>query len=81
MPSFVSPSQTMARGGSRASRKQHTCADCFFDQNNLCALEVKEPCPTFRLAHPEGLKPPRQLSFVFRQDRRPEAMAAGSPRC
>lgn len=81
MPSSVSPTATMTRNHGRASRKQHTCVDCFFDQNNLCALEIKEPCPTFRLADPEGLKPPRQLSFVFRQDRRPEAMASASPRC
>jgi hypothetical protein len=36
----------------------------------LCALEDKKPCPTFRPAHPDGLRPPRQLSFVFRQGRR-----------
>jgi hypothetical protein len=28
------------------------------------------PCTTFRPAHPEGLRPPRQLRFEFRQDRR-----------
>lgn len=38
----------------------------------LCALPDKKLCPTFRPAHPDGLKPPQQLSFVFRQDRRPE---------
>lgn len=34
----------------------------------LCALDVAEPCPTFR-HHEQGLKPPQQLSFVFRQER------------
>ena len=77
MPSSVSPTATTTRSSSRSGRKQRTCADCFFDQNNLCALDVKQPCPTFRPAHPEGLRPPRQLSFVFRQDRRPQAMATG----
>jgi hypothetical protein len=38
----------------------------------LCALPEKKPCPTFRPAHPDGLKPPQQLSFVFRQERRSE---------
>ena len=38
----------------------------------LCALPEKKPCPTFRAAHPDGLKPPKQLSFVFRQERRTE---------
>jgi hypothetical protein len=45
------------------------CEDCFFHQNMLCALPEKKPCPTFRPAHPDGLKPPQQLSFVFRQER------------
>ena len=55
----------------RASRKPR-CEDCFFHQNMLCALVDKKPCPTFRAAHPDGLKPPQQLSFVFRQERRTE---------
>jgi hypothetical protein len=53
----------------RPARKPR-CEDCFFHQNMLCALPVKKPCPTFRPAHPDGLKPPQQLSFVFRQERR-----------
>ena len=52
------------RGVSRA--KKPRCEDCFFHQNMLCALEDKKPCPTFRPAHPDGLRPPRQLAFVFR---------------
>lgn len=55
----------------RATRKPR-CEDCFFHRNMLCALPEKKPCPTFRPAHPDGLKPPQQLSFVFRQDRRTE---------
>lgn len=45
------------------------CEDCFFFQNDLCALEDKKPCPTFRRAHPDGLRPPQQLSFAFRLGR------------
>jgi hypothetical protein len=55
--------------GGRGARKER-CEDCFFHQRMLCALEDKKPCPTFRPAHPDGLRPPRQLSFVFRQGRR-----------
>jgi hypothetical protein len=33
---------------------------------------VAEPCPTFRPYHPDGLMPPRQMRFVFRQERRPQ---------
>jgi hypothetical protein len=51
------------------------CEDCFFHQNMLCALGLKDGCPTFRPAHPDGLKPPQQLSFVFRQERRTQAIA------
>jgi hypothetical protein len=41
----------------------------------LCALEEKTPCPTFRPAHPDGLRPPRQLAFVFRHQRRTDSFA------
>lgn len=43
------------------------CQDCFFHQNMLCALNLGRACPTFRLAHPDGLRPPQQLSFAFRR--------------
>ena len=61
----------VAPGGRRAARKPR-CEDCFFHQQMLCALPEKKPCPTFRPAHPDGLRPPQQLSFVFRQERRAE---------
>lgn len=56
-----------AKGKSQTRRKRKaiTCVDCFFDQNMLCALDKSEPCPTFRLAGPDGLKPPQQLSLLF----------------
>ncbi len=56
------------------------CEDCFFHQNMLCALEEKKPCPTFRPAHPDGLQPPRQLSFAFRQGRRADPFSFDAPR-
>ena len=36
----------------------------------LCALALEEPCATFRPDTPEGLRPPSQLRFVFRSERR-----------
>jgi hypothetical protein len=54
---------------STSGRRKPRCEDCFFFQNMLCALPDRKPCPTFRPAHPDGLRPPRQLSFVFRQER------------
>jgi hypothetical protein len=55
-----------ARGGLAKA----TCENCFFHQNHLCALSETGPCPTFRPAHPEGLRPPSQMRFVFRHERR-----------
>jgi hypothetical protein len=54
-------------------RARLTCDDCFFRRQGLCALAVEEPCATFRPDHPDGLRPPRQLRFVFRQERRTRA--------
>jgi hypothetical protein len=50
-----------------------SCEDCFFGRNGLCALALDEPCATFRPDHPDGLRPPSQLRFVFRQERRRQA--------
>lgn len=49
------------------------CEDCFFQRNGLCALSSSEPCATFRPDHPDGLRPPRQMRFQFRQERRTRA--------
>jgi hypothetical protein len=54
------------------------CEDCFFKQNMLCALNLDAPCPTFRPAE-QGLKPQRQLAFVFRTERTHAAYAFTQP--
>ena len=54
----------------RVAAGQASCEKCFFHQNLLCAISGSRPCATFRPAGPEGLKPPGQLRFVFRQERR-----------
>ncbi|MGH2915492.1 MAG: hypothetical protein ACRDMX_10940 [Solirubrobacteraceae bacterium] len=46
-----------------------SCDGCHFGQNLLCAVGTG-PCASFRPAHPDGLRPPSQLRFVFRQERR-----------
>jgi hypothetical protein len=58
----------MATGG-RAALKA-SCENCFFHQNMLCAVTQAGECATFRPARPEGLRPPSQLRFNFRQERR-----------
>jgi hypothetical protein len=64
----------MAKG--RGGTRKVSCEDCFFRQNLLCALPDDEPCATFRPAHPDGLRPPRQLRFQFRQERRTQSVWA-----
>ncbi len=61
----------MARG--RGSTGKVSCEDCFFHRNMLCALNLDEACATYRPDHPEGLRPPSQMRFVFRQERRVRA--------
>ncbi len=58
--------------------KRVTCEDCYFKQNMLCALELSAPCATFRSAK-QGLRPERQLSFVFRTQRTRTAYAFPQP--
>ena len=56
-----------------AMGRKVSCEDCFFHRNTLCALGLDEPCATFRPDRPAGLRPPRQLRFTFRQERRTQA--------
>jgi hypothetical protein len=55
---------------SHAGSTRVSCEDCFFRRNLLCAVSSSGPCATYRPNHPEGLRPPSQLQFVFRQERR-----------
>jgi hypothetical protein len=50
-----------------------SCDNCFFRKRLLCALDESEPCATFRPDHPQGLRPPSQLRFTFRQEARTRA--------
>jgi hypothetical protein len=71
-PSMTPAVPTASTSSRRTAAKKPRCEDCFFHQNMLCALEEKSPCPTFRPFHPDGLRPPQQLAFVFRHQRRPD---------
>jgi hypothetical protein len=55
---------------SRGRMTKVSCEDCFFRVNALCAVSNAGPCATYRPNHPDGLRPPQQLQFVFRQERR-----------
>jgi hypothetical protein len=58
--------------GPRRAAPKPSCEGCFFRVNLLCALQLEEPCSTFR-PHEAQLRPPQQLRFVFRQERRTRA--------
>ncbi|HYP48050.1 MAG TPA: hypothetical protein VEQ61_05385 [Thermoleophilaceae bacterium] len=66
----------MAKG--KGSTKSVRCEDCYFMRNMLCALNLGEPCTTFRPAE-RGLAPERQLAFVFRSERTTAAYAVPQP--
>ena len=61
-----------AKRPSKSASQKVTCEDCYFRRNMLCALQVSEPCATFR-PNEAQLQPPQQLRFVFRADRRTRA--------
>ena len=58
--------------------KKVSCEECFFASRGLCALELDEPCTTFRPAE-RGLAPERQLAFVFRADGTKQRLPALDP--
>jgi hypothetical protein len=62
---------TQAKRAGRKPKKV-TCEECFFRVNLLCALDLEEPCATFRPSEAQ-LRPAQQLRFVFRQERRTRA--------
>jgi hypothetical protein len=61
-----------------AKGKKIRCEDCYFHQQMLCALDLGEPCTTFRPAE-RDLAPERQLTFVFRTERTTSAYAFPQP--
>ncbi len=62
----------------KSKGKRVTCEECFFHQNLLCALNLDEPCTTFRPAE-RNLAPERQMAFNFRTDRGRAAYSFPSP--
>ena len=47
-----------------AKRREVSCADCYFRQSGLCALQLETPCPTFRHHSRGRLVPPRQPRLI-----------------
>jgi hypothetical protein len=53
-------------GRQRRRKNGRSCEDCFFHQKMLCALDLDEPCSTFRADSDTGLIPPRQPALLIR---------------
>lgn len=65
MPDQSAP--TKARK-SRRSKVKPSCSSCYFGVRMLCALELGEPCSTFRPDSPHGLIPPTQPMLLIGTD-------------
>ena len=57
----------------RRSKRRNgcSCEECFFHRRMLCALDLDEPCSTFRPDTPQGLVPPRQPALLVRDTYEP----------
>jgi hypothetical protein len=55
------------RRASKRRKGRPSCVDCFFHCQMLCALDLDEPCSTFRPNTEDGLVPPRQPALLLRQ--------------
>ena len=55
---------TASRKPARRRKAKPSCEDCYFGRRMLCALELGEPCSTFRPDSPTGLMPPAQPTLL-----------------
>jgi hypothetical protein len=55
------------RRATKRRKGRPSCEDCFFHRQMLCALDLDEPCSTFRPNSADGLVPPRQPALLLRQ--------------
>ena len=67
-PAEIADAIGLTRRESRPRRKgRKSCVDCYFHRHLLCALDLDQPCSTFRPDSPEGLVPPTQPALLMRQ--------------
>ncbi len=68
-PAEIADAIGMTRRESAATRRgEPSCKECFFHRRMLCALDLDQPCSTFRPDGPNGLVPPMQPALLPRQD-------------
>jgi hypothetical protein len=66
-PAEIADAIGFTRREQRAKKGGRSCAECFFHRHLLCALDLDQPCSTFRADSPLGLVPPRQPSLLVRR--------------
>jgi hypothetical protein len=67
-PAEIADAIGLTRREARRARKgEPSCSDCFFHRHMLCALDLDQPCSTFRPDGPDGLVPPIQPSLLPRR--------------
>ena len=59
------PFATAAARPVRRRKAKPSCEGCYFGRRMLCALELGEPCSTFRPDSPDGLMPPTQPTLLM----------------
>jgi hypothetical protein len=64
------------RRAAKRRKGKPSCEECFFHCQMLCALDLDEPCSTFRPNSADGLVPPRQPALLLRSQ--PEEQAANA---
>jgi hypothetical protein len=69
IPTLLSLHPMVPPPSERSSHVAHkarcvTCNDCFFRKTSLCALDLAEPCPTFRPALKGQMVAPPQARLV-----------------
>lgn len=63
-----SAAATTTPKATRRRKVKPSCEDCYFGRRMLCALELGEPCSTFRPDSPDGLVPPTQPALLIRSE-------------
>ena len=70
MPPDGNAERSRSRTQGKAQGRQAPLRGLLLPPEHALRARPRGGCPTFRPAHPDGLRPPQQLSFVFRQEPR-----------
>ena len=72
------PAAATATKPSTRRRVKPSCESCYFGRRMLCALDLGEPCSTYRPHSPDGLFPPSQPMLLISSDPEPTVELAAA---